>query len=77
MRSVVAYKLSAKMLFLLSNFFSMTMMICNNATKPSQVKKHRILLVLAVSNAIRLHELKFLSPQIVKRTRELFMVEEI
>lgn len=55
----------------------MTMMICNNATKPSQVKKHRILLVLAVLNAIRLRELKFLSPQIVKRTRELFMVEEI
>lgn len=64
------------MLFLLSNFFSMIMMICSNATKPSQVKKHRILLVLAVLNAIRFRELKFLSPQIMKRTRELLMIEE-
>lgn len=64
------------MLFLLSNFFSMIMMICSNATKPSQVKKHRILLVLALLNAIRFRELKFLSPQIMKRTRELFMIEE-
>ena len=55
------------MLFLLSNFFSMTVMICNDANKPSQVKKHRILLVLAVLHAIRLRELKFLSPKIMRR----------
>ena len=63
MRSVFAYKIECKnIMFLQSNFFSIAVMVCNNTTKPSLVKKNNIFSVL---HAIRSRELEYLSPQIM------------